>query len=80
MTQNTVFGLYKGAQQALVDALSWSNRPNLGVEEFFDEVEMWYREFEVGNCSLGYAAAQIGLNKVDLMALLRALGWPSANM
>ena len=68
------------AHDALVEALSWSNHPGLSVDEFFHEVEKWYREFELGNCSLGYAATQIGLNKVDLMSLLRALDWPVANM
>jgi hypothetical protein len=66
-------------EQQLSEFLSWSNR-SFTLEQFVAELEHWYAEFQAANCSLGYAAKQLGLNKIDLMHILDLLEWPVSNM
>jgi hypothetical protein len=49
-------------------------------EEFLTTLQTWYREFQDANCSLGYAAAQMGITQVDFIYILDMLGWKVTNL
>jgi hypothetical protein len=50
---------------------------NLGFEHRLQE---FYRQFESGEISLGYFAAEIGLGVRDLSAVLEQRGLPTSNI
>jgi hypothetical protein len=52
----------------------------LGREEFEALLEHWYAEYQASECSLGYAAEQLGLYQIDFIYLLDALGWKVTNL
>jgi hypothetical protein len=68
------------APKKLIEAIGWSTHTYANRSRFFEALERWYESFYSGECSLGYAAEQLGLNKVDLIQMLDELGWPASNM
>lgn len=52
----------------------------LPYEEFVSALETWYQEFQVGECSLGYAAEQLGITQIDFIYLLDELSWKVTNL
>lgn len=52
----------------------------LSAEDFHRALHDAYAEFQSGECSLGYAAAQLGVSQVDFIALLDQLGWKVTNI
>jgi len=64
----------------LAEAMTWSNRRFSSLDEFQAELEKWYNQFQAADCTLGYAAEQLGLNKVDLIHILDWLGQPASNV
>ncbi len=57
-----------------------NQQPPLSYEEFIAALETWYQEFQAGECSLGYAAAQLGITQIDFIYLLDLLGWKATNL
>jgi hypothetical protein len=55
-------------------------QPLLTYEEFVSLLETWYEEFQAGECSLGYAADQLGITQIDFIYLLDELGWKATNL
>ncbi len=62
-----------------IKARARQHQPALSREEFAAQLEQAYHEFWNGNCSLGQAARQLGLDKVQLIDILDMLGWKVAN-
>ncbi len=55
-------------------------QPPLSHDDFEVALDTWYREFRDANCSLGYAAAQLGVTQIDLIYILDSLGWKVTNL
>lgn len=66
--------------QEYLEAHSHSKQPPLSAEDFYMALQKWYHEFQEANCTLGYAAQQLGITKIDLIALLDMLGWKVTNI
>ena len=57
-----------------------NQQPPISHDEFVAALETWYEQFQTGECSLGYAAEQLGITQIDFIYLLDELGWNAANL
>ncbi len=63
-----------------LDARQRSKQPPLSTDEFFSTLQKWYNAFQASECTLGYVAEQLGITKIDLIALLDMLDWKTTNL
>lgn len=66
--------------QQFLEVRAYNQQPPLSQEEFIAALHHWYNEFQAAECSLGYAATQLGIGKVAFIHLLDALGWKVTNI
>ncbi len=57
-----------------------SNQAPLTTNEFYIALRKWYDSFQNSECTLGFAAQQLGITKIDLIALLDMLDWKTTNL
>lgn len=76
----TLEKLHDQAFHEFLDARQQSGQIPLSPDEFYTLLEKWYHEFQSSNVTLGYVATQLGITKIDLIALLDMLGWKVTNL